>query len=165
MRSAEQVRWDFVQQWLGKAEQDLAAARMLFGSDLEYYEIVGFHAQQAAEKYVKAFLVCHQVEFPKTHDLARLRALVAQGDAELATALAPADALTPYGVEFRYPGDLEKASQEHGQEAVLLAEKAQSLILGSLKAYLDAGRPEAEKNKWTPELGNLLTPEWSCTRR
>ena len=109
MRSAEQVRWDFVQQWLGKAEQDLAAARVLFESGMEHYENVGFHAQQAAEKYVKAFLVRHQVEFPKTHDLARLRVLVAQVDAEVATALAPADALTPYGVEFRYPGDLEVA--------------------------------------------------------
>lgn len=101
MRSPEQVRWDFVQQWLGKAEQDLAAARVLFGSGLEHYENVGFHAQQAAEKYIKAFLVRHQVEFTKIHDLARLRALVAQVDAELATALAPADVLTPYGVEFR----------------------------------------------------------------
>lgn len=83
------------------------------------------------------------MEFPKTHDLARLRSLVAQVDAELATALAPADALTPYGVEFRYPGDLEVAFQKQGQEALLLAEKAQGLILGSLKAYLDAGRPGA----------------------
>ena len=43
MRSAEQVRWDFVQQWLGKAEQDLAAARRLFGSGMEHFENVGFH--------------------------------------------------------------------------------------------------------------------------
>ena len=147
MRSAEQVRWDFVQQWLGKAEQDLAAARVLFGSGLEHYENVGFHAQQAAEKYIKAFLVRHQVEFTKIHDLARLRALVAQVDADLATALTPADVLTPYGVEFRYPGDLGVVSQEQAQEALFLAEKAQGLILGSLKAYLDAGRPEAEQNK------------------
>ena len=143
MRSAEQVRWDFVQQWLGKAEQDLAAARMLFGSGLDYYAIVGFHAQQAAEKYIKAFLVCHQVEFAKTHDLARLRSLVTQVAPDLATALAPADVLTPYGEEFRYPGDLEVVTQEQGQEVLQLAEQVQGLILGNLKMYLEAGRSEA----------------------
>lgn len=144
MRSAEQVRWDFVQQWLGKAEQDLEAGRVLLGSGLEHYENVGFHAQQAAEKFVKAFLVRHQVEFPKTHDLARLRGLVAQVDPDLASRLAPADTLTPYGVEFRYPSDLGMVSQDQGKEALRLAEQVQSLILESLKTYLDAGRPEEE---------------------
>jgi HEPN domain-containing protein len=144
MRSAEQVRWDFVQQWLSKAERDLEAARVLLQSGMEDYENVGFHAQQAAEKVVKAFLVRHQVEFPKSHYLDRLRGLVAQVDQGLASRLTPADALTPYGVEFRYPGALGKVSQDQGKEALQVAEQTQKLILESLEPYLDAGRPEAE---------------------
>jgi HEPN domain-containing protein len=31
-----------------------------------------FHAQQAAEKYLKAYLVSKQISFPKTHDLQAL---------------------------------------------------------------------------------------------
>ena len=50
MRSPEQVCWDFVQQWINKAEQDLAAARVLLQRGLEDYENVGFHAKQAVEK-------------------------------------------------------------------------------------------------------------------
>ena len=50
MRSNEQVIWDFVQQWLDKAEQDLQATRILFESDIDDYENVGFHAQQAVER-------------------------------------------------------------------------------------------------------------------
>lgn len=145
MRSPEQVQWDFVQQWLGKADQDLGAAQVLLESGTENYENVGFHAQQAAEKYLKAFLVHHQIEFPKTHDLTKLRGLVAPVDAELAAALAPADVLTPYGVEFRYPRELGETSREQSQEALDLADAVQSSILESLRAYLDAGRPSDEE--------------------
>lgn len=89
MRTPEQVKWDFVQQWLGKAQQDLRAATVLLSGELEDFDPVGFHAQQAAEKFIKAVLVRHQIEFPKTHDLARLRKLLAQVDRPLADSLAP----------------------------------------------------------------------------
>jgi len=66
MRTHEQVKWDFVQQWLDKARKDLAASEVLLKEEFEDYENVGFHSQQAAEKFVKAFLVRHQIEFPNT---------------------------------------------------------------------------------------------------
>jgi HEPN domain-containing protein len=67
MRTPEQVKWDFVQQWLNRAHKDLAAGEVLLKGGFEDYENVGFHAQQSAEKFIKAFLVSHQIEFPKTH--------------------------------------------------------------------------------------------------
>jgi HEPN domain-containing protein len=63
MRTPEQGRWDFVQQWLDKAHRDLRAAALLLRDDVQDYENTGFHAQQAAEKFLKAFLVCYQIEF------------------------------------------------------------------------------------------------------
>jgi HEPN domain-containing protein len=101
MRTPEQVKWDFVQQWLNRARKDLAAGELLLKGAFEDYENVGFHAQQAAEKFIKAFLVCHQIELSKTDDIALLRQLVASVDPELAKKLAGADALTPYGVESK----------------------------------------------------------------
>src|SRR5919109_600896 len=95
MRTPEQVKWDFVQQWLDRARKDLAASEVLLKGGLEDYENVGFHAQQAAEKFIKAFLVRHQVEFPKTHNIVVLTQLVASVDAKLAKSLTEADALTP----------------------------------------------------------------------
>ena len=59
MRTPEQVKWDFVQQWLAKAASHLQVAQVLLDSDLEDFENMGFHAQQAAEKYIKAVLVRH----------------------------------------------------------------------------------------------------------
>ncbi|MBI2361311.1 MAG: HEPN domain-containing protein [Deltaproteobacteria bacterium] len=145
MRAPEQVKWDFVQQWLDKARKDLAAGEVLLKEKFEDYENVGFHAQQAAEKFIKAFLVCHQIEFPKSHDIALLRQLVARVDPRLSEKLATADALTPYGVEFRYPGDLPSVTRKEGQKALRLAEETRELIMESLKSYLDTGRPGGAK--------------------
>jgi hypothetical protein len=88
MRTPEQGRWDFVQQWLDKAHRDLRAAALLLRDDVQDYENTGFHAQQAAEKFLKAFLVCYQIEFPKTHNIAQLRQLIEQREPALAERLA-----------------------------------------------------------------------------
>lgn len=69
MRSHEQVIWDFVEQWLKKAESDLKSARILQDADVDDYFPSAFHSQQAAEKFLKAYLVRHLIEFRKTHDL------------------------------------------------------------------------------------------------
>ena len=129
MRHPEQVVADFVRQWLKKANLDLQAARLLCAGELDDYFVSGFHAQQAVEKYIKAFLVCHQIEFPKTHDIRRLRQLVARQDATLAERLERADVLTPYGVDIRYPEEFEIVSQKRAEQAVVLAEWVKAEIL------------------------------------
>jgi HEPN domain-containing protein len=68
-RTREQVIWDFVQDWLRKAEGDLRAMERLLEMEQEDYFTAAFHAQQAAEKFLKAFLVRYQIAFPKTHDI------------------------------------------------------------------------------------------------
>ena len=147
MRTPEQVKWDFVQQWLNRAHKDLAACEVLLKGGFEDYENVGFHAQQSAEKFLKAFLVSRQIEFPKTHDIEHLRHLVARVDPELAEKLATADVLTPYGVEFRYPGDFPSVSRTEGERALRLAEETRDLLVDSMKSYLNAGRPGGETKK------------------
>ena len=75
-RTREQVIWDFVQGWLQKAEGDLLAANRLIEVEQEDYFTTTFHAQQVAEKFLKEFLVCHQIPFPKTHDIQQLLAVL-----------------------------------------------------------------------------------------
>ena len=72
MRTHGQVLWDFVQEWLKKAEDDLRAADLLLDAQFDNYETAAFHAQQAAEKFIKAYLVRLQVEIPKTHEIGNL---------------------------------------------------------------------------------------------
>jgi hypothetical protein len=62
----------------------------------------------------------------------------------LAERLAPADILTPYGVEFRSPGALPPLTPAQGAQALQLAEQTRDLILASLQPYLSAGRPAGE---------------------
>ena len=60
------------QEWLAHADGDLHYAR-LGQKDAEALEsLIVFHAQQAIEKALKAVLVEHEVDFPRTHDLEQL---------------------------------------------------------------------------------------------
>jgi HEPN domain-containing protein len=61
MRSPEQVIWDLVREWLRSAEEDLHVAEELMERERASYNPVGFHAQQAAEKFIKALLTRHMV--------------------------------------------------------------------------------------------------------
>jgi HEPN domain-containing protein len=74
MRPPEQVKLELVRQWLAKADNDLETAKFLFASGRPFFSAICFHSQQAAEKYFKALLTWHQIEFPKTHDLELLLA-------------------------------------------------------------------------------------------
>lgn len=94
---------DLVKGWLRKAESDLRALDATLGA--ESYDAAAFHAQQAVEKYLKAFLAYASVQFPYTHNLAKLVELCAQVDDSLAELLPVVESLTPYAVELRYDSD------------------------------------------------------------
>jgi HEPN domain-containing protein len=58
--------------WLDKASEDLAAGDLILKGTIPSYGTVSFHAQQAAEKALKALLIRHQIEFGRTHNLTEL---------------------------------------------------------------------------------------------
>ncbi len=71
--------------WLVKAELDLKAAAHEMTAPAEaLWGDVMFHAQQAAEKCMKAFLAWHDVPFRKTHILEELGQQCVLVDAMLA---------------------------------------------------------------------------------
>ena len=90
MKPPEAALRQLVRQWFDKATADFEAAEQLSTQGGRFREIVAFHCQQAVEKYLKALLVRCQVEFPKTHDIAKLLDRVATVD--LATAESLRDA-------------------------------------------------------------------------
>jgi HEPN domain-containing protein len=125
----DQIRDEFVHQWRLKAEEDLNAAKSLITYGASFLSTVCFHSQQAAEKYLKAFLTHHQVEFPKTHDIDELLDLITPIDGNLSESLRDVIVLTNYGVDVRYPGDLPSVTASDAQQAVELAEKVRRLVL------------------------------------
>jgi HEPN domain-containing protein len=105
---------DLAQQLLRRAGDDQAAAAALFGAEGVPDAIVGFHAQQAVEKALKAVLAVRGVEFPFTHDIGLLLALCERAAVPAAPGLAEVDLLTPYGARLRYgsedPGPVDRAT-------------------------------------------------------
>jgi HEPN domain-containing protein len=132
IRPREVVQREFVDEWLAKAEEDLGVAKVLLAQSLEFLAPIGFHAQQAAEKFLKAFLTHQQIEFPKTHEIEELLKLAAAVDPGIVPALREADALTDYGVDTRYPGGPMPADRNEAREAIALAERVREYVLGSL---------------------------------
>jgi HEPN domain-containing protein len=90
-------------EWVVKAENDLTnAAHTLKLRETCPTDTVCFHAQQCVEKYLKAILVMEGIDFPKTHDLERLMALVPAGLRPGVTSEEQAR-LTEYATVARYP--------------------------------------------------------------
>jgi HEPN domain-containing protein len=133
MKTPEQVKTEFCQEWVKKARQDLGVAKLLLQEEGNFLSAVGFHCQQASEKYLKAFLTWHQVYFPKTHNIDELLDLAAGVNYRLAESLRSAAILTRYGVETRYPGDMPELSLEQAKEAVKLAENVKKAVSSALK--------------------------------
>ncbi len=132
MTPPDGTRRALVDEWLRKADEDFAVAEYLISSQRPYYGAVGFHAQQAAEKYLKAFLVHQQIEFRKTHDLDKLLDLVATAAKPSADSLRDVIVLNVYGVEIRYPADLPEMSLREAQEAVELAGRVRDAVSAGL---------------------------------
>ena len=62
-----------VKQWLAFGDEDLRLARhALTMSTGCPYRLIAYHAQQCAEKHLKAYLVLHKVDFPYTHNISHL---------------------------------------------------------------------------------------------
>jgi HEPN domain-containing protein len=91
-------------EWLEHARSDIALARLGIGNQNILASQICFHAQQAAEKALKAVLRFHQIEFPLTHDLDVLLELLEQSRIKLPSDVQKSGELTPYAVEARYPG-------------------------------------------------------------
>lgn len=116
------ARLEDVRAWLAKAALDLRAADLeLRTPELALWGDVTFHAQQAAEKALKAFLALHDQPFRKTHSIEELGRLCTPIAPELSSVVDAAVPLTAYAWKFRYPGDVDEPGRDEAERAVQLA--------------------------------------------
>jgi HEPN domain-containing protein len=125
---------DLTKLWIKKAENDLITAKNSLNIKPEPpLDTICFHAQQCAEKYLKAFLVYHEIEFEKIHDITELILLASQVDKSFLHLIDLGKKLTPYAVEIRYPGMLtEELTEETAREAVNMAIEIKEFVLARL---------------------------------
>ena len=108
---------------IDSASQDIAACELLASSLGIGDAIVGFHAQQAIEKSLKAVLSARMIEFRRTHDLISLLDLLEDNSVPAPPEADWLDELNPYAVEARYgtiePAGLDRKRALRAAEEVL----------------------------------------------
>ncbi len=106
--------------WLRHAYSDLALARTTPLPPI-LFEDLCFHAQQAAEKAIKAILVACDIPTPRTHNLRTLFDLLL-AEVSVPVDIQEAAGLSDYAVARRYPGASEPVEAEEYREAISMAE-------------------------------------------
>jgi len=102
-------------EWIQKAEMDYLGARDLARRRRNPLpDLVCWHCQQCAEKYLKAVLTRHRVEFARTHNLTGLLKLCRDVDPDFRLISDPVQFLNPFGPDIRYPGAGTTVSDARG---------------------------------------------------
>jgi len=96
---------ELTEEWVDKAEEDFNSADLLLhAGEVPLPSPACFHCQQCAEKYLKAFLQEHQIQFERTHVLMALLELCIPLDRDFEKLGVDLDSLEGYAVAVRYPG-------------------------------------------------------------
>jgi len=118
---------DYLKIWLFRANEDIAVIENLYKSGPELYaSTICFHAQQAVEKFLKAFLVFNDVDFPKTHDLDYL--LLECKKIDTKNFEIDLGSLTDFGVSIRYPDDFYLPDKDETTQYREIALKVKKVI-------------------------------------
>jgi len=122
-----------VRQWVKLAEEDLRLAKhgLKLTSSVPY-RLIAYHAQQCAEKYLKAYLVSHLVDFPFTHNIGYLIELCAE-KTSWQPELKDADTLTVFATTTRYPGLSDRVTKKDVLEALTIAVQLRNAVKKRLK--------------------------------
>jgi HEPN domain-containing protein len=118
--------------WFQRAAHDLGAGAADLDAEPPFTGDAVFHAQQAAEKSMKAFLTWHSRIFGKTHNLTELGSMCVRIDATLGSVMIRAAELTDYAWKYRYPGEPSEPPREEAESALTLAREVCDALLERL---------------------------------
>ncbi|MFN0123018.1 MAG: HEPN domain-containing protein [Blastocatellia bacterium] len=117
-------------EWIGKAEEDWHVAQMSYRARKHPgYDAAAFHAQQCAEKYLKARLEEAAIVIPRTHDLLVLHQLVLPLEPGWQVLQVQLAFLNPFAVAYRYPGI--SATKADAKDAIRYCRETRRVIRGS----------------------------------
>lgn len=116
-----------------KAEIDLKTIDNLRGLPDSPPESICFHAQQAVEKYLKAYLQHLDIKYNPTHDLDYLVKLIRDRDPSFDKYRDIGELLTPYAVSIRYENDDDTYTREEAEHASALAKEIKEIVTAKMK--------------------------------
>jgi HEPN domain-containing protein len=123
---------ELVREWIRKAEHDPGMAELALENKPEYTDSIAFHSRQAAEKYLKAYLVFLNIEFEKKHSLVYLPDLISEKEKIGDEVYEVLEKLEDYAVEIRYPDDWFEPTLEDAKEAYEIANKVKEFVLNKI---------------------------------
>ena len=121
-----------IKEWLIKADEDFNFASSVI-EDSPYFAQLCFHFQQAAEKYLKAFIVAHELEFKKSHELVELLGICGEKDPAIFKIKDDCNYLNRFYIDTRYPVHWPV---NYVKEDALNAQKAAKNIANIIKEML-----------------------------
>lgn len=123
-----------VLEWLYRADQDIGFVKVnLNSNELKYFDPLCFFSQQAAEKYLKVYIIKYNLQFSKIHDLLKLLNICIKHDNSFSTLRDDCEYLNSFYIETRYGDEIFAiSSREQAENAFSHAEKIQSFIRNKL---------------------------------
>jgi HEPN domain-containing protein len=119
--------------WVDYAMEDLELARRALAPPRAMPRGAFYHAQQSAEKFLKAFLVFRRATFPRVHDLEYLLRRCVELDAGFEALAQDCEVLNEYGVPVRYPPEDEPVpGSEQGRNALTIASRIADFVQSRL---------------------------------
>jgi HEPN domain-containing protein len=126
------TRQELINSWIKKAEKDLLTAEHELSFPNAVTESICFHCQQAAEKFLKAYLVFLGIPFTKTHEIGELVTKCEGKDKDISALKEEADKLTDYAIDVRYPEEMYEPTLEESKGAFEIAKKVRSFVLSKI---------------------------------
>jgi HEPN domain-containing protein len=120
---------EIIGDWLKKADEDFQFAVVNLREQKPFFAQICFHFHQAAEKYLKAYVVANDLEFIKVHDLPLLLTICSSKDSSLDILRDACEYLNAFYIETRYPVHWPtNFSFEEAEKALKAADQVRSVI-------------------------------------
>lgn len=131
MKPHDDIIMTEVQGWIAKAESDFRNIELVLPAEDAPLDTVYFHAQQAAEKYIKALLTHLGIPFGKSHDLPEMLLLLPVGST-VPQKVGDLSELTDAAVTARYPGAPDDYDRDTAERLVRQARSVKSAVLNEM---------------------------------
>ena len=124
---------DFIKEWIYEANNDLGLAEFVIENDGKYYDLVCFHCQQAAEKFLKAYIIYLNLYYKKIHNLKYLLNVIKKKREIPAKFFAKAEMLSAYAIDSRYPDHWHDPSLKETKKCIKAAKDFKKFIFNEIK--------------------------------
>lgn len=124
---------EYAHKWFKRADEDLEFIEIILKEKRFSFNPICFHAQQAAEKYLKGFLACHDLHVRKVHDLTTLIDDCKTVNQSFETLRDEVIFLNQFYIASRYPEDFTEFTLDDANKAYEAAKNVKNFVLENIK--------------------------------